>query len=145
MHFINGTILIMNYVLKLWSCICWNVHWCIFLVPEITVTLSCRPDPMAFDNFLSEMAMCNAHTELYFKFLRKKFVVSWNRRTFTVVYELPVFFSKTYLLGMLQHVRDEHVRVHVKRSSGCLYIQKCCTVWVMFTFLLNAITKHYYS
>jgi len=31
---------------------------------------------MVFDNFLSEMAMCNAHTELYFKFLRKKFVVS---------------------------------------------------------------------
>jgi len=43
----------------------------------IVTTPSCRPDPMLFDNVLSEMAMCNAHTELYFKFLRKKFVVSY--------------------------------------------------------------------
>ena len=39
--------------------------------------LSCfRPDPMELDNLLSEMALSNAHTELYFKFLRKKFIVS---------------------------------------------------------------------
>ena len=31
---------------------------------------------MQLDNLLSEMALSNAHTELYFKFLRKKFIVS---------------------------------------------------------------------
>jgi len=31
---------------------------------------------MLLDNLLSEMALSNAHTELYFKFLRKKFIVS---------------------------------------------------------------------
>jgi len=46
---------------------------------------------------------------------------------------------------MPQHMSDKHVRVHVKRSGGCLYIQKYCTVWVMFAFLQITITIHCHS
>lgn len=46
-------------------------------VKFVLLLLSCfRTDPMQLDSILSEMALSNAHTELYFKFVRKKFVVS---------------------------------------------------------------------
>ena len=41
---------------------------------------------MQLDSVLSEMALSNAHTELYFKFVRKKFVVSTSHSYFVLVW-----------------------------------------------------------
>lgn len=54
---------------------------------------------MLLDNVLSEMALSNAHTELYFKFVRKKFVVS---ATHSIVVKFPYKYISTQHLKQLK-------------------------------------------